>query len=204
MRPNPLRRLVPLLLAGLLAACAGKEDLSEPPEPMGDFLLGHAIVVDKTARMLPPSRKAEPGEWQSALTEAIETRLKRYDGTRYFHVAANVEGYALAVPGIPLIVSPKSALVLGVTVWDDARGEKLNDKPKQITVFESISGKTLIGSGLTQSKETQMAGLSRNAARAIHRWMLKNKAWFEPAAAEATEEAGDGAETPAAEVPATN
>lgn len=193
MRVSVVIRVVPLLLAAVsLSACAAKEDLTQPPEPMGNFLLGHTIVVDEHAKMLPPSRRAEPEEWKTALTGAIDERLKRYDGTEYYHVAVNVEGYALAVPGVPLIVSPKSALVISVNVWDDAAQAKINEEPRQMTVLESISGKTVIGSGLTQSRKAQMEGLSRNAARKIHKWLLQNKDWFgaDDAAGEADEDAG--------------
>ena len=86
------------------------------------------------------------------------------------------------MPGVPLVASPKSALIIRVTAWDDA-GKKLNAEPEQVTVVESISGETVLGSGLTQSKETQMRNLSRNAAKLIQNWLVREHAangWFEP------------------------
>ena len=77
----------------------------------------------------------------------------------------------LAKPGIPVLLSPKSALILNATIWDDAVGVKLNEKPHQIAVIESLTVKTLIGSGLTMSRRAQLENLSRNAALSVERWM---------------------------------
>ena len=86
-----------------------------------------------------------------------------------------------------MIASPKSALILNVTVWDDAAGNKLNDKPEQVTVIESFSGETVLGSGLTQSKEEQLTNLSRNAAKLVQNWLVRQKFqenWFGGTAAD--------------------
>ena len=88
----------------------------------------------------------------------------------------------LAVPGVPILASPKSALILNVTAWDDAAGKKLNAEPHLVTVVESISGATFLGSGLTQSKEVQLQNLSRNAAKQIENWLVRQNqklGWFE-------------------------
>jgi len=162
----------------LVAGCAARnEDLSDLP-PMGNFLLGHIIVVDEEAEVGPLSRQAEPEQWKGALTDALDARLRGYQGDKFYHVAVAVEGYILAVPGVPLVASPKSALIVTAKVWDDEKGAPINDEAKQFTVFESVSPDTLLSSGLTRSKEEQIADLSRNAARAIHNWMLENIAWF--------------------------
>ena len=70
---------------------------------------------------------------------------------------------------------------------------------KQFTVFESLSEETVVGSGLTQTKEEQMQNLSRNAAKMIQTWMLEHPEWFpgigsgKTAAAPASAKAADAA-----------
>lgn len=164
---------------GLLAACAGKEDLSLPPEPMGNFLLGHNIVVADDAQQGPLSRKADPDNWEASLKAAIQADLGRDTGDRYFHIGTHVDAYVLAIPGVPLVATPKSVLIISVNVWDDSTQQKLTAEPKQLSVFERSEKSTLIiGSGLTNSKAEQMQNLSRNAARLIRKYLMENKQWF--------------------------
>lgn len=171
-----------LLVATLAftAACATNDDLNEPPIPMGDFLLGHNIVVADQAVLGPLSRKADPEDWKLSLTNAIDKRLgqTRYDGTRYFHIGTHIDAYVLAVPGVPLVASPKSILIISINVWEDATGKKLTEEPVQLTVYEGRPDKSIIGSGLTQSAAQQMENLSRSGAKAILKFLLENKAWF--------------------------
>ena len=89
-----------------------------------------------------------------------------------------MDGYALAPPGIPVLLAPKSILVLSANVWDDAEARKLHAEPERITVFEGANATTIIGSGFTKTKEEQMRALSRNAARAIQNWILTNPDWL--------------------------
>jgi hypothetical protein len=77
-----------------------------------------------------------------------------------------------------LVLSPKSALVVTATVWDDAAGTKLNEKGEQFTIFEGIDGDTLIGSGLTRTPQQQMDKLSFNAAKRIELWLSDHPEWF--------------------------
>ena len=58
-----------MAMLALLSACA-KQDLTEAPEPIGDFVLGFNIVVAKNAEPVGPSRKATPEEWETLLTGA--------------------------------------------------------------------------------------------------------------------------------------
>ncbi len=177
-----MHRLIAVFaLLTTLAACTNPNDLDEAPTPLGDFKLAHNVVVTPNITKGPASRDASDAEWIAAMTKAVDERFARYDGDKLYHIGVSIEGYVLAVPGVPIVASPKSALILNVTVWDDAAGKKLNDKPEQITVIESFSGETWLGSGLTQSKQEQITNLSRNAAKLIQNWLIREKYqknWF--------------------------
>ncbi len=196
-----LRSITAVAAALLLAACA-KEDLTRPPPPIGDFALGYTIIVAENAKQAGPSRQATPEEWQAVLKEEIDKRVGRYDGEKLYHLGIAVDAYALAIPGVPLVVNPKSVLVVSANVWDDTAQRKINAVPKQITVFEKSSPRTFIGSGLTQSGDTQMRNLSASAARAIQAWLVENKAWFTPEAVAARAAAAGPPETVSAPEPA--
>ncbi|RKT32965.1 hypothetical protein BXY70_2315 [Roseovarius halotolerans] len=190
-------RILALLaaLSGLMA-CTNSNDLDETPAYLGDFSLGHNVVVAPNLTKGPASREASKEEWIAAMTTAIDERFGRYEGERLYHLGISVEGYVLAVTGIPLVASPKSALILKVTVWDDAMQKKLNEEPHQVTVMESVSGSTILGSGLTQTKEKQLENLSRNAAKLIQAWMEQQnheQGWFESGAAEGETDGAAGA-----------
>lgn len=183
-----MRRIYGLLF-GLftLAACGGgAADLSGPPVPLGDFNLVHNIVVaPKALKGGAISREASEEQLTTAVRAAIAERFDRYDGPRNYHFGVSVEGYILAQPGIPLVLAPKSGLILNVTVWDDAAGKKLNETPKQITVLETFGTAPIIGSGYTLTAEEQLEQLSQNAAKAIERYLVQQMAdegWFQPAA----------------------
>jgi len=173
-----IRKFAALALMALVVACTDASDLNDAPADLGDFRLGHNVVVASKMRQAALSREASEEEWVASLTDAIDERFGRYEGDRLYHLGISVEGFSIAPPGVPLVASPKSILIIRATVWDDALGKKLTDEPKQFTVFESLSGETLVGSGLTQSKEQQMQNLSRNAAKLIQNWMLQNPEWF--------------------------
>lgn len=205
-----IKRMLAFVALCVVAACSSTADLAEKPKPLGNFAFGYNVVVANNMVKGPLSRDAEPEEWVEALEKAVGTRFERYEGDRLYHFGVSVQGYVLAQPGVPVVASPKSVLIVNLDVWDDAKGEKLNAEPKQITVLERTSGETFIGSGLTQSKEQQMQNLSENAARLIKNYLErqhKQEGWFVPAveaAPEVTEEAApaeakaaDGAESPA-------
>ena len=177
-------RLIAAMMAALiLGACTNPNDLDEAPAYLGNFNLGHNVVVAPNLTKGPVSREASKEEWIAEMKAAIDERFGRYEGDRLYHLGISVEGYVLAIPGVPIVASPKSALILNVTAWDDATQSKLNEKPEVITVVESVSGQTILGSGLTQSKKKQMHNLSRNAAKLIQNWLVSQNnehGWFEP------------------------
>lgn len=174
-----LRAFSALALSLAVLAGCGANDLDEPPVPLGDFALGLNVVVADNVKKVPISRDATVEEWETAMKKAIDERFGRYQGTKLYNFGISVNAYALAPPGIPLIASPKSALVVTVTLWDDAAQAKLNPEAKQFTVFEGTSAESaVLGSGLTRSKEEQMERLTRNAAKEIEKWMVQNPTWF--------------------------
>lgn len=174
-----LRAFSALFLSLAVLAGCGANDLDEAPVPLGDFALGLNVVFADNVKKIPISREATVEELETAMKKAIEERFGRYQGTKLYNFGISVDTYALAPPGIPLIASPKSALVVTATLWDDAAQAKLNEEGKQFTVFEGTSAESaVLGSGLTRTKEEQLERLTRNAAKEIERWMVQNPAWF--------------------------
>ncbi len=172
-----LRPLALMIGLAALAAC-GARDLEDPPVPLGEFALGLNIVVADNAQKVPISRDASEEEWETVMKAAVADRFGRYEGTKLYNIGISVDGYALAPPGIPVVAAPKSVLVITANVWDDAAQLKLNEEGKQITVFESLSGETVIGTGLTRTKKQQMEALSYNAVKRVEEWFLQNPEWF--------------------------
>lgn len=186
-----IRILTSLAALVMLAACAAEPNANDPLSDLGAFRLGHNVVIASKMQQSPVSRDATAEEWIAVLKPALARRFGRYQGNQLYHLGISVEGFALAPPGVPLVYKPKSALILNVTVWDDAAGTKLNAKPEQFTVFERTTGESfLVGSGNQRTKEQQMAGLAANAVRRIEEWMVaqkKEQGWFEPRPGAATE-----------------
>ncbi|WP_299368232.1 hypothetical protein [uncultured Tateyamaria sp.] len=178
-----MRLCVGFAMLCVVAACSGAKDLDQPPVPLGDFRLEHNIVLAESAQRGPLSRPATEEQLTEAVKGAVAARFGRYDGASRYHFGISVEGYVLAQPGIPLVLAPKSALILNVTVWDDAAGTKLNDEPEQITVLETFGTAPIIGTGYTMTAEEQLTELSENAAKAIERFLVRqstNEGWFAP------------------------
>lgn len=173
-----IRKLVVVFGLIALAACSAPANVDAPQKPMGNFRLGHNIVVISEPEIMPFSREVEDEVWQEAMTGAMAERFGDFEGDKIYHIGVKIEAYALAIPGVPVLFTPKSVLVLAVNVWDDAAGEKLTEEAESFTVFESPTADTIIGSGLTQSKEKQMKTLTENAAKAIQDWILENPEWI--------------------------
>lgn len=173
-----LRHAVLALVVGFSLSACQTNDLMEPPVPLGDFAMGLNIAVADNMQKSPISRDATAEEWKTALTKAMADRFGRYEGTKLYNFGISIDGFALAPPGVPLVLKPKSVLVISANIWDDAAQKKLNAEGKQLVIFEKMSGETVVGSGLTQTKEKQMEILAYNAAKAVEGWLLDNPEWF--------------------------
>jgi hypothetical protein len=165
-----------------LAACANRAELDAPVVPIGDFRLGHNVVVAKDTTEGPFSRDATEAELEAALTSEIEQRLRRYDGDGLYHIGVRIEAFVLGQPGIPILLSPQSVLLLAVNIWDNETRERLNDEPIRVTAFEAINTRVpILSSGLVNSKEEQLENLSISAAQEIEKLLRANQdTWFAP------------------------
>ncbi len=176
-----IRHFAMMISLVLLTACNGARDLQDAPVPLGDFNLVHNIAVAPKAQKGPLSREVTKEQLTKALTDATAERFDRYNGARNYHFGMSVEGYNLAVPGIPLVLAPKSVLIINLTVWDDAKNKKLTPEPHQITVLESFDQGPIVGSGYTKTAEEQLKNLSQNAAKQIENFLVKKnkeEGWF--------------------------
>jgi hypothetical protein len=192
----PLIRAFALLASLLMLAACDASDFSDPPKPMGNFAMGLNVVVGKTAQTIPISRQATAEEWETVMKDAMVERFGSYSGDKLFDFGISIDGYVLAPPGVPIVASPRSALIVTVNVWDDAKQQLLVEGGKKLTVLEGNSGETLIGSGWTQNKQAQMKKLARNAAKAVQDYMLEHPEWLglpvDGAATVATDKPAEG------------
>lgn len=189
----------------LLVAC-GETRLDEAPEDLGAFQARVTHVYTEKALKWPLSRDADHSEWTAPIENALNARLRRYEGSQEYDVAVTLEGFLLAPPGVPVLFSPKSAVVVNVFVYDVAAKTYLAKK-HQMEIFESTTGESaLLGSGHARSKQEQIQGLAINIADQVEEWMAeqhREQGWFAPraaapasaAAATADEAAADTAET---------
>lgn len=173
----PIFRLLALCVGLTVLTACGRNDLEDPPVPLGNFALGLNIVVADNVQKVPISRNATVEDWEAVMKDAVEQRFGRYNGTKLYNIGISVDGYALAPPGIPVVAAPKSVLVITANIWDDAAQLKLNPEGERFTVFESLSGETVIGTGLTRNKKQQMEALSYNAVKKVEQWILDNPEW---------------------------
>ncbi|MGB1234336.1 MAG: hypothetical protein ACPG5U_01220 [Planktomarina sp.] len=173
-----MRLFALLALPLLLLACSPVRDLDGAVEPIGDFKLGITVanVVGDVTKG-PLSRDVTTDEWKADVKQAFDRRFSRYDGGRLYHLGVTVLGYVVAQPGIPIVASPKSVLIFNVVVIDNETQKPLTSEPHQMTVIETFTGGNIFGSGLTSTKEEQIADLSNAAAKATDNW-LRTQPWF--------------------------
>ncbi len=178
------RGLLLLFVALTLAACAPKPAPVSPapivkPKPLGDFKLGFAVAVADKVKKGPLSRNATQDELVTAMKTELDRVFGAYEGSKFYNLGVSIDAYVLARPGIPIVASPSSALIVTLNVWDDAKAKMILDKPKQFTVLEKLSGKTLFGSGLTKTREQQLAELTQAAVKQMEDWLHANESLFQ-------------------------
>ncbi|MGB3556470.1 MAG: hypothetical protein WBA25_17715 [Jannaschia sp.] len=162
--------------AGALSACATPDPLGEEMREMGDFQLGYTVIVSENAKKIPPSRNATPEQWKTVMTSELERRFGRYAGGKDYVIALAIDGYSLAPPGIPVVLTPKSILVVTANVWEANPQVKIGG-PEQIVTFEGADT-LILGSGLVKDAGEQMTTLARNMANKVQSWMISNGEWF--------------------------
>ncbi len=172
-----LRWLGGLALALLVAGCGANKTLG-PQKDLGEFRLGHNVVIADNAETIPLSRDVDVDKMEELMIAEIDKRLGRYEGRQLYHVGVTIAGYFIAPPGVPVVASPKSVMILMVNVWDDAAQKKLTAEPHQITVFESAGIGTLAGSGYLQNSDEQVLDLVQNAVAEIETFIEENPEWF--------------------------
>ncbi|MFY0311955.1 hypothetical protein ACFMBG_18905 [Leisingera sp. D0M16] len=176
-------RILALFASLVLLAACGETRLDEAPEDLGAFRARVTHVYTEKALQWPLSRDAEHSEWTTPIEKALNTRLRRYSGAQDYDVAVTLEGFMLAPPGVPVLFSPKSAVVVNVFVYDVAN-KKFLAKKHQMEIFESTTGQSaLVGSGHARTKEQQIQGLAVNIADKVEEWMAENhkeQGWFAP------------------------
>lgn len=171
------RRFAGLALAGTsLAGCAVRDPLEQDLPDMGTFQLAAPITVARNAKKVPPSRDASEASLRRMMNAELVRRFGRYAGGTPFYIALNIDGYSLAPPGIPVVLTPKSILVVTANVWRADPQEKIGG-PKQIVTFEGANT-LFLGSGLMKDADAQLLTLCRNTAKKVQDWMLENPTWF--------------------------
>jgi hypothetical protein len=176
------RALAAAATLALLSACSARPDLTQEAEPIGDFRLGHNVVLATGATEGPLSRDASEEELADAVRATVEERLRRFDGDGLYHLGIRVEAFVLAQPGIPIVFSPRSVLLLALNVYDNETRERLNDEPIRVTAFEGANtGVPFMPSGLVKSREQQLENLAISAAQEIERLLRQQEeTWFAP------------------------
>ena len=174
---NSFRMLFLAVLAFALVAC-DEVPKEEDFEPLGDFKLGYAVVVTTSTQVGPLSRKLPNEDFEASLTNELKRVFGSFEGSRYYHISLSVDGYVLAQPGVPLVLSPKSALIVTLNVWDDAKQKLILDEPKQFTVLEKFAAKNILGSGYTMSAEEQLAELTKSTVKQVYKYLRENENLF--------------------------
>ena len=173
----------PLLISAFLlfTGCSISDYPSDitPVQQIENFKLGHLVVKAENTQKGFFSRNASEEILESTLKKKLLNSLSKQNGSHFFHISVVVSGYVLAKPGLPIILSPKSVLILDVFIFDDESEQKVFNKPKRFSIFESLNGNTIIGSGLTLTAEEQLDNLTTIATYKISQWLVSNKDVFE-------------------------
>ena len=159
----------------MLTACDPPAELSEKFDPIGDFRVGFIKITAENTQSLIGSRELEKEQLEQILIAATRERLGRYKGKKWYHIQMVIDGIFLAPRGIPIIASPRSAMVIKVVIWDDTAGKPLNDEPKSFAIAEPFSAPTFVGSGYIRDEEEQAVALARHAAAVIEGWLKSSE-----------------------------
>ncbi|OSP55116.1 hypothetical protein [Pseudoruegeria sp. SK021] len=178
-----------------LSACTTELDSATQASGLGNFRLDRVVVVSDDPTRGPLSRDIEDAALKAAVTDAVTARFGRFKGDETYSLGIKVQAFVLAYPGVPILLAPRSMLLLSVNVYNDVP-VRLNPETLNLTVFEDAGGDTVMGSGYTQSAEQQLLEVADNAAIEIELWLRKNENWFGGARSR-PERSGDAVAAPA-------
>lgn len=173
-------KLLSVLSFGMiLAACDPAKDLEDPPVDLGNFRLGHnVVVVVDDVTIVPGSRIVTVSEWETALKDAIDARFGRYEGSNFYHISLSVRGYNLSRVDVPGVPTPKTLVDLHARIWDDSLGRMLHEKPHEVQILAAFNE-----IGVQPSKQDQLDYLAASAAKEVEKWLLEHPEWFESTSA---------------------
>ena len=177
-----MRLVIGLLLTLTILGCS-QLNLERPSDPFGDFRLGHIAVYGEDITKGPFSREATDDEIKGALYVALQEQLGRHAGAGEYHIVVIIDAYTLGMTGIPLAFSPKTALGFRLSVWDAQTMTRFDLTPEKLFFLENFNKKTVLGSGLRQTREEQIVSLTQSVAQQIDTWLREQhatKGWFEP------------------------
>jgi len=169
-----IRTVLTIAACLALTACAVPDPELEEQVNLGDFRLLGNVAVTTNARKMGVSRDATAEEWEVALERAIEKRFARYEGETPYTISYSLDGYILATKAGRLALAPRSAMSMTVHIWQNDPLDRLEERSKQLLIFEGLDGETVIGSGLFRDRDEQMANLAAQFSKAVERWLLAN------------------------------
>ncbi len=169
-----IRHLISVLCLMAVAACAVPNPDLEKQVDLGDFRLLGNVAVTTNARKMGVSRDASAEAWETALEAAVQKRFGRYQGETPYTLSYSLDGYILATKGGRLALAPRSAMSMTVHIWQTDPLDRLEDRSKQLLIFEQLDGESVIGSGLFRDGDEQMANLAAQFAKAMERWLVAN------------------------------
>ncbi len=174
-------RVLACVAAVFLTACATEEQQDAIGKSLGQFRLGHNIAIAETVERSPLAAGISNTALEAEVQRAVGAQLRPYDGDGLYHLGLVVDSLVLPQPGVPVVYSTQSKLVVDVTVFDNDTGSKLNQTPERFQVgggFETVV--PFLGSGNVRPVEQQLEALTTSLARDIETWLRQNSDWFAP------------------------
>lgn len=169
-----IRNLIAVFCLMAVAACAVPDPESDPSVDLGNFRLLDNFAVTTQARKMGVTREASAEAWETVLEKAVTKRFSQYQGDTPYIISYSLDGYILATKGGRLALAPRSAMSMTVHIWQTSPQKRLEERSKQLLIFENLDGETVIGSGLFRTKEEQMENLGAQFAKALERWLVAN------------------------------
>lgn len=185
-----IRSVLAALCVLAVSACAVPDPETDERVELGNFRLAGNVAVTTNAKLMGVSRQASAEEWEEVLESAITKRFGAYEGDVPYTISYSLDGYILATRGGRLALAPNSAMAMTVHIWTNEPPKRLEERSKQLLIFEGFDGETIVGSGLFRTRDEQMDALGKQFSKAVERWLLVNGDLF---GIDVTEEAKEAA-----------